>query len=112
MQKILMLAAVTKINRHAAMALVNDLVVELGGWISGHTLYGNMAAAFHSNLPPARLADFSARLDAAQIRLDESGAAGIDAAARSGSEECRLSLNITFIHGEPDITHPVPAVPG
>ncbi len=108
---ILMLAAVTKTSRHGVMSIVNDAVMVLGGWISGHELYGNMVTVFKFELAPKVLPALAERLDAAAIRLDDASRAAI-AEAGETAEEIPCALNVTFIHDEPDVKREVPAVPG
>lgn len=111
MKRILMLAAVTKTNRHAVMAIVNDAVMALGGWIAGHELYGNMVTVFKFDLAPKVLPALAERLDATEIRLDAASRAAIAEAGETAAE-VPCSLNVTFIHDEPDMRREVPAVPG
>ena len=111
MKRILMLAAVTKTNRPAVMAIVNDTVMALGGWITVHNLYGNMVAVFHFELAPGKLAALAERLDAEAIRLDDASRAAI-AGPDQTAEGIPCALNVTFIHDEPDVKREVPAVPG
>ena len=49
------------------------------------------------------------------IALDDDSATKLNdlgAGERSGDEEVGLTLNVTFIHDEPDLRREVPAVPG
>ena len=105
-----MMSAVTRVNRLAVMLLVNDAVMELGGWITGHQLYGNISAVFRFELPENRLPAFAARMNGAGIRLDT---AGLDAAAGNGdaTDAVPCSLAVTFIHDEPDRKRTVPRPP-
>ena len=114
MKRLLMLAAATRINRHAVMAQVNDIVVSSGGWIEGHALFSNIAATFRFVLPAGRLTGFAEAVDAAGVHVDAAGLA--DLAARAAAEppeaEVAGTLSVTFIHDEPDLRREIPAVPG
>lgn len=115
MRKLVMLAAVTRINRHQATADINDAVAACGGWILQHTLFSNIATTFLFELPPARFSDLAAHLAAQHVVLDAESLArmtesGTDAA--EGGRERTASLNVTFIHDEPDLRREIPAVPG
>ncbi|WP_321338477.1 hypothetical protein [Breoghania sp.] len=113
--KILMLAGVTRKNRHQITADINDAVMGVGGWIKSHTLFSNIATTFHFALPPDRLSTLRERMVELGVRLDEESIAKLDAVSReSGSraDEIAASLNLTFIHTEPDLRRDVPHVPG
>ena len=119
MKRLLMLSAVTRVNRHEVMSGINDIVVACGGWIEGHTLFSNIAATFRFVLPASGLAGFGARVDALGVHLD---AASLEAlAARSlgageagevGEADVAGALAVTFVHDEPDLRREIPAVPG
>jgi len=110
-----MLSAVTRKDRHQVMTEVNDAVFQLGGWIEGHTLLSNIATVFKLELPFKGLQMFADKLAALQVLLDDDSkeaiATGSDS-AREPSVDCRVTLNVTFLHNEPDLRRKVPAVPG
>lgn len=120
MKRLLMLSAVTRVNRHTAMRDIDDIVVSCGGWIEGHTLFSNIAATFRFVLPASGLEPFAARLDDAGLHLDAAGLAALAERARSGpadetglgGEEVAGALAVTFVHDEPDLRREIPAVPG
>ncbi len=111
MRSILMLAAVTRANRHAVMGLVNDAIMGLGGWVDGHSLYGNMVTVFRFEVDAARLRELETRLDDAAVHLDDASREAL-AGADPARGDMRCALNVTFVHNEPDVKRPVPAVPG
>jgi hypothetical protein len=113
--KRLMLAGVTRVNRHAAMADINDAVLRANGWVAGHTLFSNIATTFQIALPPARYVPFCSELEAMGIALDDesrTAVAALDADSRTADAVIQASLNITFIHNEPDLRRDIPSVPG
>ncbi|MEI2384314.1 hypothetical protein [Breoghania sp. JC706] len=110
-----MLAGVTRTNRHQVSADINDAVMGVGGWIKSHTLFSNIATTFHFALPPDRLSTLRERMIEAGVRLDEESIAKLDAISKeptSQPDEISASLNLTFIHAEPDLRRDVPSVPG
>lgn len=110
-----MLSAVTKVNRHEAMGLINDAVVDCGGWVEGHTLLSNFATVFRFELPASGLQRFLEKMESLSVRLDEASLATATEVLRgkpSPDKELPLSLNVTFIHNEPDLKQTIPAVPG
>ena len=116
MKRLMMLSAVTRINRHAAMRGIDDIVVSLGGWIEGHTLFSNIAATFRFVLPASALAAFAERVDALGVPIDAAGlatlAARSPAEGEAGEAEVAGALSVTFLHDEPDLRREIPAIPG
>lgn len=113
--RITMLAGVTKANRHQVSADINDGVIAAGGWVTDHAFFSNIATTFRVVLPPEGLAQFRDLVTAAGVHLDDDSEAAIAAlvAGKEGlPEEVPASLNVTFIHDEPDLKREVPAVPG
>ena len=113
--RIIMLTGVTHANRHQVTAEINDAVVTAGGWVTDHTFFSNIATNFRMVLTPHGLARFRELVVAAGVHLDEeSDAVLFDLTAKEKSlpEELPASLNVTFIHDEPDLRREVPAVPG
>lgn len=111
----LMLSAITRTNRHQVMAEINDAVMAAGGWVVGHTLFSNMATAFQLMLPSGRIGSFAQTLQALGVRFDEESLAqfgSLPAGAAQAEDEMPISLNVTFVHDEPDLRRDVPAVPG
>lgn len=116
MMRLLLLSAVTRVNRHAAMAGIDDIVLGCGGWIEGHTLFSNIAATFRFVLPAAGLAQFADRLDGLGVHLDAASRAALGArtpgAGETGEAEVAGALAVTFVHDEPDLRREIPAIPG
>ncbi|MBD1546654.1 hypothetical protein [Roseibium aggregatum] len=113
--RIVMLSGLTRQNRHAVMGDLNDAILKAGGWVEGHSLFSNIATTFRLVLPASALGLFRTAVRDTGVALDDDSAAKLDdlgAAERSGDEEVSLTLNVTFIHEEPDLRRDVPAVPG
>ena len=113
--KIMMLAGVTHANRHQVTAEINDAVVSAGGWVTDHAFFSNIATNVRMVLPPQGLAPFRELVLKAGVHLDVESDAIIDellVKEKGLPEELPASLNITFVHNEPDLRREVPAVPG
>ena len=115
----LALAGVSKSERHGVVAGVSDAISAAGGWIVDHTQFSNIAIALRFALPPGGLDELRRRIAAAGVRLDAASLASLQAMAGTPAtggegvgEEIAASINITFLHGEPDLRQVVPAVPG
>lgn len=113
--RIIMLTGVTHANRHQVTAEINDAVVSSGGWVTDHTFFSNIATNFRMVLTPQGLTRFHDLVIKAGVHLDdesETTLADLIAKEKGLPEELPTSLNITFIHNEPDLRREVPAVPG
>ncbi len=109
MMRILMLNAVTRRERKDATSFVFDTVNGLGGWIDDVQMYSNLMNTIRLTLAAGAYPALVAALREGGIAVDEPGTdpAGTDPAA-----ERMATLQISFIHDEPDMKREVPAVPG
>lgn len=111
----LMISGVTKSDRHQVTADVNDAISTTGGWVVDHTLFSNVAINIRFSLPSQKLDEFKDRVIEASVRLDDDSLTEIRMTAEqhaSKPADVTASLNITFIHNEPDLRREIPAVPG
>lgn len=110
-----MISGVTKADRHQVTADVNNAISAAGGWVVNHTLFSNIAITIQFSLPSRRLDEFLDRVIAASVKLDDDSIARIRAMDEKPSPkpaDVTASLNITFMHNEPDLRRENPAVPG
>lgn len=114
-QQFLMISGVTSADRHQATTDVNDAISAAGGWVVDHTLFSNIAIAIQFSLPSKKLDELRDRVIAASIKLDDDSIAKIQAMGKQSlnkPKDVAATLNITFIHDEPDLRREIPAVPG
>ncbi|MDZ5649695.1 hypothetical protein [Nitrospirillum sp. BR 11828] len=111
----LMLAAITRCERHQATAAVADAIMAAGGWLVDSTQFSNLAMALRFVLPAEGLTPWAAAVAGAGVRLDEDSRARLVAQAaisHTPDTEITAALNLTFLHDEPDLRQTVPAIPG
>ncbi len=106
---IVMLSAVTRIERKAATSFVFDTVNRLGGWIDDVHMYSNLMNTIRFTLPAGAYADLVAALEAEAILVEPPARLGD---MRDPAAERMGTLQLTFIHDEPDLKREVPSVPG
>ncbi|MDH4413774.1 MAG: hypothetical protein QE484_10725 [Rhizobium sp.] len=106
---IVMLTAVTRVERKAATSFVFDTVNRLGGWIDDVHMYSNLMNAIRLTLPAGAFAAFIEALQAGGIAVDPPEGLGD---IRDPAVERMATLQLTFIHDEPDLKRELPAVPG
>lgn len=116
-RKFLQLNATTRADRHQMIELGKDTITSSGGWILDFKLFSNVSICINFELPDHNVAAFRDRLVAAEWRLDERSLQALEVftePAGQGSAPMDLigTLQITFVHEEPDLRIPVPMIPG
>ena len=102
------LAAVTKVERHAATSYVIAALNTLGGWVDDTQFFSNKMVTFRFVLPQGQIAAFVINLGQNQIHVDQANPDVV----KNAADEQAGSLQLTFIHNEPDLIIPIPAIPG
>lgn len=111
----LSISGITTADRHQVTSDIREAISGAGGWVVDHTLSSNIALTIRCSLPSQQLDEFQKRIVAAQVKLKDDSIAGIQAMTAKHSAEpndISATLNVTFIHDEPDLRREVPAVPG
>lgn len=98
------LRAVTKQERNRAITAARESLSRQGGWITHHSLFSNHAATLNFELPTAKAAAFIADLAAAGLTARYDG----DLPPPEDGE-LQGSLQLTFLHDDPDMKRHVPA---
>jgi hypothetical protein len=106
---IVMLTAVTRVERKAATSFVFDTVNRLGGWIDDVHMYSNLMNTIRLTLPAGAFVALIAALEEGGIAVDPPQGLG---EIRDPLVERMATLQLTFIHDEPDLKREVPSVPG
>lgn len=106
---IIMLSAVTRVERRAATNFVFDTVNRLGGWIDDVRMYSNLMNTIRLTLPAGAFVPLIEALEAGGIAVDPPPGLG---SPPDPARERMATLQLTFIHDEPDLKREVPAIPG
>ena len=102
--------AVTRMERHAATQLIRRAIGDAGGWITDFRQFSNFAVVLDLEITAGRLAELHMAIEATGIAL--SPARSELPEPEPGQEDWPGALRIEFIHDEPLLSVPVPAVPG
>ncbi len=89
----------TRVERHALVDIVEEAIRVTGGWILDFHQYSNISLVLEVEIPPGRLAGLVRLLEAGGVRFSP-------APALADREEVAAvlgTLQITFIHDEPDL---------
>lgn len=118
MRKFLRLNATTKASRHLMIEAAKDAIAASGGWILDFKQFSNLSATISFELPLENLMAFRDALSKIDLQVSESGLLAIGELAEQETAPAKLpadlnaTLQITFIHNEPDLRIPVPMIPG
>jgi hypothetical protein len=100
-QPLVELHAVTRVEQLEGVARARFAVARSGGWISGHQQFSNVSLCLWFEVDGGRLPELGEAFRKAGIPLTREP----DAVAG----DVRCSLQITFVHSEPDLrTPPIP----
>lgn len=114
MRKFLRLNATTKADRHLVIESVKNAIATSGGWILDFKLFSNLSAFISFELPQENLVTLPDALNEIGLQLNKAGLQAIYDLTdqQTAPAEISATLQITFIHDEPDLRIPVPMIPG
>ncbi len=113
-QQFLRLDGFTKAERIQMTARVSEAINQAGAWITDFHLYSNILTCINFELPSASLDKLAVSLQETGLHLSQESLEQLMPANNSTQKEKELvgTLQITFVHNEPDLLREVPAVPG
>ncbi len=102
--------AVTRVERLEATARAREAIARSGGDILTFEQFSNVSACVGFEIPPLRLPDLARELNAAGLNLSRRSEQALESA--NHGDTVPVTLQITFVHGEPDLRRHISAVPG
>ncbi len=107
------LNGLTRVRRLEMITRLRDAIDANGGWITDFHQFSNLSVCFNFEIGIERLNQLGESLQSAGLQL----AARTEALLHSqtpeeATGEVRCTLQVTFIHDEPDLRIPVLTVPG
>lgn len=106
------LSGVAAGDRTTATERIRDALSEVGAWITDVHFFSGIQTVLAFDVEAAALAALAGALERAGLALDESSRKTLAQAAAGAKAEVHGTLAITFVHGDPDLKHEVPSVPG
>lgn len=100
----------TRVDRHDMIARLRDAFQKASADLTDFKMFSNTAISISFDVAGHRLAELGEALAATQLSLDEESIATV--VNNADDEIVNGTLNVTFIHNEPDLRIPVPAIPG
>ena len=113
-QQFLQLSGFTRANRIQMTDRVSEAINQAGAWITDFHLYSNILICINFEVPCSKLSSLAASLQETGLHLSQESLEQLRLANDSMLKQQELvgTLQITFIHNEPDLNREVPAVPG
>jgi hypothetical protein len=105
------LTALARGDRVAVTARVRDAFIEAHAWITDVHFFSGLSTTLGFEVDATRLPALERALEAAGLTLDEESRAAVRAIGADAGE-VQGTLCVTFVHGDPDLRHEVPSVPG
>ena len=109
---IIMLQGKTREDRHSVTMAASDAVSSSGGYILDYNQFSNLAVCFTIELPPDGFAKLRQKLVDLNVTLESPSKEELALGKETRELDIPGSMRITFIHQEPDMRIPIPAVPG
>jgi hypothetical protein len=113
-QQFLRLDGFTKAERIGMTARVSEAINQAGAWITDFHRYSNILICINFEVPSANLDRLAVSLQQTGLPLSQESLEQLMPANDSTLKKKELvgTLQITFVHNEPDLLREVPAVPG
>ena len=102
--------AVTRVERLEATARAREVIARAGGAVLSFEQFSNVSACVGFEIAPSLLPGLGPELTAAGLVLSSRSEQTL--AETHHGETVPVSLQITFVHNEPDLRRHIPAIPG
>jgi hypothetical protein len=112
-QQFLRLDGFTRADRIDMTHHVSEVISQAGAWITDFHLYSNILICINFQVPIGNLDKLSVKLQETGLQLSQESLKQLIPVHDSMKDrELVGTLQITFVHNEPDLLRDVPAVPG
>lgn len=107
------LEAITRADRFVVVEKASAAVQAAGGWIDDVTFFSNISVVIMFSLPPGRSGKFLEAIAISGLEVGAAATVALEAAeSQLGADAVGCSLQITFVHDDPDSRRTILAVPG
>lgn len=108
------LNAVTRADRQVTVDAVGNAISAANGWLDDVHFYSNIAAVLRCWVPAGKAAELIDHLSRIGLKFDTAAPAEAAEIAVSvdPATELLVSIQITFVHDDPDLRRHIPSVPG
>lgn len=114
------LNGITKRDRHEMIFSVKEAILKGGGFVTDFHMFSNLSICLNFELSARKIESFHMALKATGLGLTEESQELLAECSKqmeqlgeeAGASEVAGTLEITFIHDEPDLRIEVPPIPG
>lgn len=113
MSETLKINASTRTDRNLITSHAKEAILQSGGWVLDFTLFSNISICINFEIASARMDELRAKLNQLDLRLGRQSQQALKNCRDKPVEgDITGTLQITFIHDEPDLRRDIPAIPG
>ncbi|MDQ3080120.1 MAG: hypothetical protein M3R03_09010 [Pseudomonadota bacterium] len=114
MADIVRLNAFSRLERQGVINSTTEALQKVGGWVEDVQFFSNVSVNLQCAITASAVPLLSVELNRLRIGLgrDETDLLDHAAAKLFADQELAFSLQITFMHKEPDLRRQVPSIPG
>jgi hypothetical protein len=112
MKMIVSMQGKTNEDRHRVTSAASDAVGDAGGYVLDYKQFSNLAICFTIELPATGFSKLRNKLAELKVILEPPTEKEIALGEETAELDIAGSLRIAFLHEEPDLRVPIPAVPG
>ena len=112
------LAAVTRTNRIEIIERVREAFLAVGAWITDFHEFSNLSLCINFEVPSRKMSDLWAGLHSVGLEITQelqptlANPSPPSSTTEANDPDVTGTLQITFIHNDPDLIIPVPPIPG
>ncbi len=108
----LRLNGITRVDRLAMTCRLRQAITDSGGFITDFRQFSNKSICLNFEIESSHVARLHAALLATDLQLSAETEESLESLEGEQGAEVAGTLQATFVHDEPDLRIPVPAVPG
>lgn len=113
LSEVLRINASTRTDRNLITSRAKEAILQSGGWILDFKLFSNILICINFEIPTRHIEEFHTALNQLDLRFSKQSQEALKRCTDKREEgNMTGTLQITFIHDEPDLRRDVPAIPG
>jgi len=113
-RRFLQLSGFTTAERLGMTNRASEAISQAGGWITDFHQYSNISLCINFEVPTTDMEKLARKIQETGLKLSEESLEQLTSTENfmPSQDELAGTLQITFVHNEPDLYREVPAVPG